>query len=315
MSEESAAGNPGAEEKIVDTKGAASAAPSDSGTLAATAGAEKAEGASEETVKSLWPDDWRKMLAGDKPERMKSLARYADPVAFANKTWALEQKLSSGEMKKDFPKEGTPEEQAAWKKERGVPDKWDAYDVNLGNGYVFGDADKPVLEHFLQYAHSMNMPPERVKETLAWYPKLQEHVAAKQAQEDALYKVESDDSLSEAWGREKSVNLNAIANFLVELPASVKNNFLAGRGADGRLLGDNPDILRWLASLGRRPAASVVSNDAPTHGTSISDRLNELTAMSAKRTSEYWRGPKAEALQQEMRDLLTAQEKHKFRAA
>jgi hypothetical protein len=63
--------------------------------------------------------------------------------------------VSSGELKANvpFPEKGTDEEKAAWRKDAGIPDKPEAYDLKFEDGFVVGEDDKPMVDELPQAAH------------------------------------------------------------------------------------------------------------------------------------------------------------------
>src|SRR3546814_8159770 len=76
---------------------------------------------------------------------------------------ALEQKLSSGEFKKAIGPDATPEQIAEWRKEQGIPEKPEDYDLKFDNGLVIGEADKPLVAEFLKASHATNVTPAQAK--------------------------------------------------------------------------------------------------------------------------------------------------------
>ena len=160
-----------------------------------------------------------------------------------------------------------------------MPENAKGYDVELGNGFVWGDADQPMLDSFTEYALNANMPAGAVKQVLGWYADMQAQQAAQREDADARFHQEAQDSLYREWGNEYRKNINAIANVLdMHAPEEVKNDMLMARLPDGRLLGDDPRMVKMLASIAREanPSATVVPSNGFSHVT------DELTALEGK---------------------------------
>lgn len=261
---------------------------------------------------------WRDRLSGDDKDFRQRLDRFADETAFARSYRSLEQKLSSGEFKQQvpFPDKGTDEEKATWRKDQGIPDKHDAYDTSLGNGVVWGDADKPWLDDFLTHAHGRNYTPAQVKSNLEWYHATQEKMRAAQDDADNSFHRESEDTLRADWGPDYRPNLNAVQNLLATAPKGIRERIFGGRTADGRQIANDPETLKWFAQLSRdiNPAASVLpATGADAKG--VDARLAELQTMQRDRGSAYWRGDQSEKMQSEYRTLIEARDRNKGRAA
>lgn len=266
-----------------------------------------------------WPADWRSKLAGEDKATLKQLERLGSPVDMFKSYRALQQKLSTGELKTaatPFPEKGTDEEKAAWRKESGLPDKPEDYKIEAPNGFVFGEADKPMLESFQKHAHGLNWSPSQLNQAVAWYAAEQEQIAARRHEQDAAFRQSSEDTLRSEFGNEYRANLNAVQNFLASAPTGLADRLLGARDPDGKLLGDNPDLVRWLARASREiNPVSTLSPAAGDPSKTLTARKTELDALIADRSSAYYKGPNADKLQTEYREILTYEERMKSRAA
>lgn len=276
------------------------------------------EGASQKTEQSQqpspsdWPADWRERIAGDDRKALEQLKRAGSPADIWKKARSLEQKLSSGEYRRDLPKEASPEQLAAWRIERGIPEAASDYSIELPDGVVPGEADNPVIDAFKQHAHARNWDNAKVNEALGWYYAEQERQQASRAEADAAFRQTAETELRETFGPQLTPNLNAVKNLVAAMPQGVAENFLAGRLADGTRIGDNPRIIAWLAGLSRElnPAATLVPAGAGS-GRGGAERIREIETLMGDRMSDYWRGPKADAMQQEYRDLIEARDRRR----
>lgn len=288
--------------------GAAVEAGKGSGTLAEGAGdADKPV-----ATPATFPEDWREQMAGGDEALLKQLKRYATPANYAKAGYQAQQKIRSGEMKAVLPENASEAEVAAWRKENGVPDKPEEYKVEPPNGYVFGEAEKPLLDSFKAHAHAKNWTPTQLNQAVEWWTAEQEQVQARQHKADTAFKTEAEDALRKEWGPEFRANLTAIQSVLATAPQGFADRLLSGRTGDGKKIGDDPVVLGWLAQIAHElnPAASVVPAGTTNAPKAIESRKRELEAMMGDtRSSEYWKGPNAAALQAEYRQLIEVEER------
>lgn len=256
-------------------------------------------------------EKWREAMAGEDAEAMKTLGRFTEPGALWKSYNELRQKQSKGELKSvtPFPAEGTPEDQNAWRKEHGIPEKPEAYDTTLPGGLVIGDADKPMVDSYLKAAHAANIPNEVVKENLKWYlgtyvPEMQKA----QADQDAEFRSEAAGKLREMWGADYKRNITAVTNLLNQAPEALRARIWGGRTADGNLIGDDPDIMQFFAdlSLTINPVTTLTSGGHVDTAKGVNERLAELDKMM-KTDRQAWN--KSPELQDEYQRLVDAKER------
>ena len=253
-----------------------------------------------------WPTDWRTKLTPD-GKHSKTLDRFASPNALLDSYLALRQKLDSGELKSTaaFPDKGTEEDQAAWRKSHGIPEKADEYNLKFDDGMVIGEADAPVVGDFLKAAHSVNADPKQVNGILRWYYDLQEKNLAAQEENDTKYLSESEDTLRAEWGGEYRTNVNMIKGLVQTLPESVRDLFLNARLGDGHALLNHPDMARWLVHTSRtiNPVHTVVPNAGANIAGAIDD---EITAIEKVMRTDRKSYNSDEKMQQRLRELYDA---------
>lgn len=307
----------------VSVSGTGTAAPAVSGSLETSApgSSEPAPGLNpgaatppvpeaEKPVTPAWPDDWRDKAAGGDEKLRATLERYTDPAAMAVALRNAQAKISQGVKPGAPPPNASPEELAEFRKQMGVPDSPTDYKVELSNGMVVGEADKPFVDQFLTDVHGKNWTPGQANEALDWYFQHQDRIVREQEAADNAFNAEAQQKLKEGWGGDFNRNINILQNFLAGAPEGVKDRLLTGRTADGKLIGDDPMMLGWLVNMARdvNPTASLLpagQDNAP----GVDARLTEIKALMANQGSEYWKGAKAEGLQKEYRELITAQAK------
>jgi hypothetical protein len=258
--------------------------------------------------------DWRDQLAGDDLRLRERLNRFASPADLARSYRSLEQKLSSGEYRRDLPDTATDEEKAAWRKELGIPDKADGYAVELPEGLVLGKDDQPVVDLFRQFAHERNYTPRQFNEALTWYYETQDALASQREDADAAFRQKSEDALRAEYGPDYRRNMNVLGSVRDSMPEDLAARLLAGRLADGTKIGNDPAFIRWMVSLGLElnPASTLVPATAANAGQSIASELESIARLRVENPEKYWKDNK---LLERERELIAAQEKMRTRAA
>ena len=264
-----------------------------------------------------WPDDWRQRLAGEDKTLLKQLERMTDPSQLYKSYRELQAKLTSGNLKAPPPAADAPaEELATWRKENGIPDAADGYieKLALPKGMVLGDADKPIVASFASRAHQLNMPPDQFNGMVSQYYEMLDAQHQQTQEADQQFKITAQDALNKEWGADYRANINGVANLLAQAPDGVADRLFAGRTADGKRVGDDPDVLRWLAGLAREinPMGSLMPAGTTNAIAAGESRIKEIEDMmkgeNARR--DYWGKPE---VQEEYGNLLAARERMQAR--
>ena len=264
----------------------------------------------EEAAKPSFPENWRELLANGDEKKLNQLKRYSDPTAFANKTFSLEAKLSSGEYKRPLPKDATPEQVKEWRQEQGLPETPEGYKIELSDGLIPGEADKPILEDLQKFAFEKNLAPNTLNDLTTWYYKKQAEIGKQQEVADVTFHEEAKDSLMSEWGlKDYRQNLAAMTALRDQMPQGLADRFLTGRTADGKRIGDDPVFLKWFASLARElnPNATVVGLDG---GKTVDSELDQIRKLRREDPTKY---DQDKGLQQRELQLIEAQLKTKAR--
>lgn len=260
-----------------------------------------------------WPDDWRDKLAKDDSKMRKRLDRFKSPADVLNSWQALEKKLSSGDLKTELPADATDEQVAAFRKEHGIPETPSGYLDKLPDGLVIGEADKDLVNGYIEQAHGHHAAPEVVAATLDWYYKNQEDQIAAQAELDQTTQRANEDDLRAEWGNEYRANLNSINNFLESAPAAddgtpLKDLILGSRMSDGTPMGNHPAMLRWLARLSddANPAGFISPGAGLSQAESVKDQIDSIEKVMRTDRATYNKDTK---MQERLRVLYDADAK------
>jgi hypothetical protein len=289
---------------------AAGEAPAASGTLLGSDPVEKPV-----VAPADWPEDWAQKLAGADPKELARVQRMASPAAVWKAYRELEAKLSSGQYKQGLKPDATPEEVATWRKENGLPESPEGYKPALPNGMIPGEVDAPLIGGFQKLAHEQGLTPDQFNKTLAWYYNEVDADAAQRVENDKAFRATAEDQLRAEWGPQYRAEVKGIANFLeASAPAGLSDVLFNSRTADGKLLGDHPEVLRWLSGMVRtvNPLATLVPAGSADPLKAGEARIAEIEGVMKADQRKYWNDP---ALQEEYGKLLQARNAMQGRAA
>lgn len=280
-------------------------------TLAKTGGTDKLT----PVAPSTWPEDWRDRFAGADEDEKKRLKRFASPDS-VYKSWRnLEKKLSSGNFKPVKPDTTNEAALAAWRKETGVPETPEGYYKEIPE--IGADPlDKPALDYMFKGMHEDGVPAAQARNVIKKYYELQEHAAVQRLEQDAQFRGESEDHLRNEYGPQYRANLNAMGMLISEFGGkNLEEKLFGARTPDGRLLGDDPDVLKFLVDVSKAyyPDGTVTmtgTSDAAGYIDTIEREIQQLRAeMADTRPTDpmsYWKNPQKQARYQ---DLLKLKEK------
>lgn len=258
--------------------------------------------------------DWaaiRAKIANGDEKVEKRLARYSSIDSVVEALFAAQKKIAEGGMRTAFPKDGTPEDIAAWRKENGVPEKADGYELQLDDGVILGEADEPIVNEFLGVALESNMTPAQVNSAVNWYMNMREQEANAIAENDANLRETAEESLRELWGAETKLNKQVILNHLKSAPDGLGDLLLSGRLGDGSPIFSNVAALRWFADQARtiNPMATITPTSGQNVAQALEDEISSIEKMMRDKESDYWKGEKAPKIQERYRQLLDTKQR------
>jgi hypothetical protein len=258
-----------------------------------------------------WGDNWRQQYAGEDAKLLQRLERYQSPKAALDALISAQNKIQSGELRKPLGESATPEEIAAYRQQNGIPEKAEGYFEKLPDGLVIGDADKPLFNSFAEGLHKLNADPKIAQYAVGWYNKLQEEQTAKLAEGDTTAKTATEDELRTEWGGDYRANINHIQGFLAQAPEGVADLVSNARGSDGKAILNDPNVVRWLASVARdlNPTGTIVPTGS-TVGKGLEDEITEIETFMRTNRTEY---RKDEKKQSRLRDLYDARTRQQAR--
>ncbi len=249
-------------------------------------------------ARGTFPETWRQDLAAGDKSFLKTLERFDSPAALAKAYREFTTKLSSGELKamKPVPENATPEEVAAWKVDRGLPESAEAYisGLKLSDGTLAGESDRPLLASFAERALDANFTGEQYNRAVGWYFALQDRMLAERQQADGQFKAQSASDLMREWTGDYAMNRNMVAQFFDRtFPQQFKTEMLNARLPDGRMLANDPAFNRAILELAKfvNPSGALLPNNSGAGPSSVEARIAEIETkyMRAAHGSESWK--------------------------
>lgn len=252
-----------------------------------------------EAIVGDWPEDWRVKMSGGDAKAQARLDRMGSPKDLYASYKALEQKLSSGELKSSLQEGATEEQVAAYRKDNGIPESAAGYLENMPDGLVIGEDDKATIDSFAEAMHGRNVPPEVVHEAVKWYYDLQEQAAGEQYERDDNMRIQTEESLRGEWGNAYLQNINIIKGFLAGAPEGIREDFVNARFPDGTPIFSKPETLTWMANLARQvnPMATISPGSGTNTAATVADEMANIQKKMGDKTSDYWKGPKSASMQ------------------
>lgn len=303
------AGNGGDDGKGAGAASGASGAGASGGAAAgaaaggANSGAGAAAGASGEgagAAKGYWPDDWLSKVSKGDAKAAKDFGKFQSPEALADAYSALQKRFSSGDIRTALPKDAKPEEITAWRKDNGIPEKADGYDLK---DMKIPKEDKPIVDAFLATAHSNHFSPEQAKAALGAYYDIQSRNADAMKARDETQRTATLDVMNQEWGGNFRRNVNLVEGVLSKFPASVRDVMKSARLPDGTAVFNSPDILRGFAALAleMNPAGLVAPAGGGDIGKVALDEYRDMQKMMRENRDAY---NKDGGKQSRMRELI-----------
>jgi hypothetical protein len=229
---------------------------------------------------------------------LKRLQRFNTPADAAKALREQDKLISSGQLKKALPKNATDAQVSEWRKENGIPESADKYDLT---GLEFSDDEKPVVDAFVKGLHGVNATPEQVKGALAAFADIKASQGEKFAAANNAARTAVEDELRVDWGTDYRPNVDAVKSMLENAGSEVADSVFKARGPDGVQLMNNPSVIRWFAAHARElgfVSGTVVPAGGDV-GKSNEDAIAEIEKSmfnaDGTKSDAYWKSEKAQA--------------------
>lgn len=180
-----------------------------------------------------------------------------------------------------LPKEGDPDEVwSNYRKEMDIP--------NDSSEYIQGVQDIGEFESKLaEIAHESNMSKTQFDKILSGYSDYYESSSKHAEQEATVLTEENISSLKEEWGRAYDAKANIGSSALNSLTNGNPKKIAEIQLADGTVLGNNPEFIKIMASVGESYQEKGLLDGVQTSGAQMSPeeaqrKLSELMSDSEK---------------------------------
>lgn len=289
------------EEPAKDAKDAKPKAP-DWATQRAAAVEREVKRLEAQLAKTLTAEQLPKELAKRRSALEKQLGRYASLEDALIAGFNAQEKIRSGQVKSPLPADATEEEVAEWRKQNGIPDKAEAYDIPAVPGHKWTEADAPNLSKLKAAAFAGNWPQEVVSGVATLFAQLRQEAAETLAQ----HEIEQDktdarttrEALRSQFGDgEYKPSIALLNRYLSDeeiFPDGIGEQLATARFTDGPLKGrrvlNNPVVAAFLIEQARAQygEGALLSGDAQAQ---IADERAELAKLRDSDIDSYMNKP------------------------
>lgn len=242
-----------------------------------------------EDVKNDFGDDWKQKMAGNDEKLLKIIDKFKTPQEALIAYKELQVQFSKTRPIPELPKDATPEQIKEYREAVGIPESWDKYDINLGDGIVINEYDKPTVDAFLKEAHQMNLKPSEVKNSLQAYFKMANEKNAELIKQAELQTAEVEKQLQKEWGNTYKDNLSMISNHLAkEIGGDEVEKLNSAVLPDGTLLINNPKLLNYLLKDAKANNMSHTITPNTQQYSSMLDRKAEIERIRMEAPNAFY---------------------------
>lgn len=240
-------------------------------------------------------------LAKRKESLLAELGRYKTPEDYMIAGLAAREKIRSGEYKRSkLSDEASEEEVAAWRKENGIPEAPEKYDIPKIPGHVWTEHDDPFLDTFKETAHKSAFTQEQVDAATKWYAATTAEMQDKYIQQVTEIdkkdrEITRDAIRAELGNTEFRQSISLMERLMKDkevMPADLGEKILTARYQDdegnSRRLINNPEMAKLMMTLAYDTYGDgvLLGGDASSGG---KDRKKEIEEVMATDINEYYR--------------------------
>ncbi|HEX5461889.1 MAG TPA: hypothetical protein VFX20_18135 [Steroidobacteraceae bacterium] len=265
-----------------------------------------------------WTGNWREAWASGDDKKLNWAKRYASPQAMIDAAWSAQERISKGELAQPLPENPSTEQLIAYRKSHGIPEKPEGYLEALPKELHLEAEDRAIIAPYLPIMHELNLGPKAAARLIQFRQAEVERQINERTAADTALRTKTEDAMRQEWGGEYRANVNHITSFLQSrLGEEGFHDIMNARTPSGDPLLGSPGVLRAFAQLAVEHGGGNVTITLPDGGLAdakgVATRMAEIVKLMANPSSEYWRGPKANAIQAEYRKLVDFEEQNKRR--
>ena len=244
--------------------------------------------------------DWRSAIA--EPGLRRVAEKFTSPAEVVKSYAALQSRLGRSVVKPG-PDAG-PEEMATYRRQLGVPESADAYDVTLPESLPAPLRDDPngqaMQQDFLKAMHEAGASNAVVQKALDWYYGTVSQGLAQQEKTATERRAEAEASLRQEWGGDHERNLTFARRAVQSFGDAAFTDFLESQEVEGVKLGDHPAFVRAFAAIGRSMGEDVpLTGEGESGGSGLQARIDGLHALQDSDPQKY----ASRAVQSELQSL------------
>ncbi|MGF1631983.1 MAG: hypothetical protein ACFCUT_21105 [Kiloniellaceae bacterium] len=254
----------------------------------ATAGDAAAPTSDNDSGSTAQAPDWRAAIS--EPGLRRVAEKFTSPAEVVKSYAALQSRLGRSVVKPG-PDAG-PEELAAYRRQLGVPERPEGYEVslpkNLPEPLRRDPAAEPLQQDFLKAMHEVGASNAVVQKALDWYYGNVTQGLAQQEKGAAERRAEAEAGLRREWGGDHQRNLTFAQRAVQTFGDDAFVEFLEGQSVDGVKLGDHPAFVRAFAAIGRSMGEDVpLVGEGEAGGGSLQARIDSLHALQDSDPQKY----------------------------
>lgn len=233
-------------------------------------------------------EDWRNAIT--EPELRRVAAKFTSPRDVVKSYASLQSRLGRSVVKPG--PDASAEEVACYRRQLGVPENADGYDLRLPEGLPESlrpdTAGEALQQDFAAAMHEAGASNEVVQKALDWYYGSLGQSLEQQQKMGAERRAEAEAELRQDWGGDHQRNLAFAQRAVQEFGGEELMSLLESQEADGMKLGDHPAVVRTFASIGRRVGEDTPLSGEPLTGeNSLQARIDNLHALQDSDPRRY----------------------------
>ena len=245
----------------------------------------------------------------------KQLGRYKTQEDYMLAGLSAQEKIRSGEFRRaKLADDASEEEVSEWRRDNGIPEKPESYDIPKIAGHKWTEEDSPFIDSFKKVAHEANIDQGQLNRFADWYARnlseQQDTYLEKLASNDRQDMESLEDGLRSELGtdfrpvsklvqRLMKDNERGVGDFSKELREA---RYIDEEGNYRRLI-NHPKMTRFLVGLALETYGDAALIDGDAKG-GTSNRLKEIEDIRDNNIDDYWR----KGLDKEYADLLEKQD-------
>lgn len=235
-------------------------------------------------------ETWRTKMAGGDEKFLKQLDRYGAEADFGkahNELIKANRELQKNAKPTTLDKNATDAEKAVWRENNDVPATSEEYKIELPDGLVIGEAEKPGVDAFVKGMHDINASNETVNSALGVYFAQQDAAQLQQKVFEKEMVDEAHTELKTVYGPEFTANQAILKGWLEKQPEVVRDALMR-KDDDGNPQHINAEFSQWLINhIRSTDPLATVAGGIESSGTSVQEEIEKIQLVIEKTPEKY----------------------------